>query len=42
MPAFNATFQGLVEFGFAISGIISIGKFGLEVPRDRWACKKEI
>lgn len=33
-PAFNATFLALGEFGFAISGIISIGRLDLKVPRE--------
>ena len=41
-PPFNATFLGLVEFGFAICGIISVGRFVLMVPRDRLTSKKEI
>lgn len=41
-PALNATFLALVEFGFTMSSIISIGRLDTEVLRDRWASEKEI
>lgn len=41
-PAFNATFLALGEFGFAISGIISIGRLDLKVPRERRASERDL